>query len=518
MTGLGRRAFLGASGLTIATAAAGLGSTAANAAASAAGFRSAAPHAAAAGARAVHRAPRNSGRRKLIEAGWDMPGAVFVRDNIAAMQATQFDGVVFNLMENPGTKYVQAFDVFGPQQVLTLADMKLDVLQDIEWGSFTDNFIYAYAYAQAAGGVDWFDDAIWNNTAAKIALLGQALAASGAKGIALDPEDYGAHTWLYSTSQFPGKTFQQVKDQVRLRGAQFMTALQTAKPDVVVLCYFLGVMLRYQSENYEGHEYDSPYATFPAFIAGMLSTIGESVTIVDGSEDDYYLDETTQFFRSRQYQEGGWYLMPTAEQDAFGRIEMGSTVYVDNVLGHARAGIASKYPYYSSLTATDVQRWYEHNVYHAMLKSDRYVWVYSEAMTWWNPTAPYAGAYDGMVNAKAKFNAGDGLGFDLCRYSGFLDMSTKPVAVLSPQLSLSGPAHGSVVQAGDVVVLTASLGAADDVHAYTFYDNGREIETSMYAPYRAAVSVSEGAHTFVARAFRADTTHVTSNLLTVIAG
>lgn len=518
MTGIGRRAFLGAGGVTLATAVAGLAVHPASAAAAAQGpAAGAATHSAFGSIRAARRAPRNSGQRKLIEAGWDMPGAVFVRDNIAAMQLTQFDGVVFNLMENPGTKYVQAFDVFGPQQVLTLADMKIDVLEAIEWGTFTDNFIYAYAYAQEAGGIDWFDDAIWSNSAAKIALLGQALSASGAKGIALDPEDYGADTWLYSSAQFPGKTYAQVCAQVRVRGAQFMTALQTAKPDVIVLFYFLGVMLRYQSENYEGHEYDSPYATFPAFVGGMLSTMADTVTIVDGSEDDYYHDETTQFLRSRQYQEGAWYLLPETEHEAYGRIEMGSTVYVDNTLGHARAGIASKYAYYSSLTATDVQKWYEHNVYHSMLKSDRYTWIYSEQMTWWNPAAPFPGAYDGLVNAKAKFNAGNRLGYDLCRYAGFLDLAVKPVAVSSAVLSLTGPAHGAVKSEGDVVILTASLAAPADVHSYVFYDNGREIETSLYAPHRTAITLSKGAHTFVARAFLADTTHVTSNLLTVVA-
>lgn len=519
MTGIGRRAFLGAGGITLATAAAGLGSLSATASATSQGSvaHDVAQRPVARGASFMHSAPQNSGQRKLIEAGWDMPGAEYVRDNIAAMQLTQFDGVIFNLMENPGTKYVQAFDVFGPQQVLTLADMKIDVLEDIEWGSFTDNFIYAYAYAQEAGGIDWFDDAIWNNASAKIGLLGHALAASGAKGIALDPEDYGADTWLYSSAQFPGKTYAQVCAQVRLRGAQFMTALQTAKPDVIVLFYFLGVMLRYQSENYEGHEYDSPYATFPAFVGGMLSTMAESVTIVDGSEDDYYHDETTQFTRSRQYQEGAWYLLPETEHAAYDRIEMGSTVYVDNALGHARAGIASKYAYYSTLTATDVQKWYEHNVYHSMLKSDRYTWIYSEQMTWWNPAAPFAGAYDGLVNAKAKFNAGDRLGFDLCRYAGFLDLAVKPVAVSSAVLSLTGPAHGTVQAEGDVVILNASLAAPADVHSYVFYDNGRELETSMYAPHRTAITLSKGAHTFVARAFLADATHVTSNLLTVVA-
>lgn len=90
---------------------------------------------------------------------------------------------------------------------------------------------------------------------------------------------------------------------------------------------------------------------------------------------------------------------------------------------------------------------------------------------------------------------------------------------LSPSqaLSLTGPAHGAVLSEGDVVVLNTALAAPADVHSYVFYDNGRELETSMYAPHRTALTLSKGAHTFVARAFLADTTHVTSNLVTVVA-
>lgn len=507
MTRLGRRSFLAAGGVG-AAAVIGLGPD---------------------GARAEARSDRTkkperlqssasnaaTGRRKVIEFGWDMPGVEYLRNNIATMEQTPFDGVVFNLMENPGTHFVQAFDIFAPQQVLTLADMKLDVLQDIQWGTFTDNFIYTYAYAQAAGGIDWFDDSVWNNTASKIALLGQALAASQAKGIVIDAEDYGADTWLYSTTQFPGRTFEEVCAQVRHRGSQFMTALQSAKPDVTILFLLLGFTVRYQTENYLGREHESPYATFPAFVDGVLSAMNSTAIVIDGSEEDYFWDETTQYVRSRQYIEGAWSLLSPSVKEKFDRIEMAASVYVDLTLGHARAGIKARYAYYDTLTASDVQKWYEHNVYHAMLKSDRYVWLYNEEMTFWNPTNPFPGAIEGIVNSKTKFNQGQRLGYDMSRYTGYLDTITKPAFTSSPQLTLTGAANYSVHSVGAVITLSVAIAPTETVHAFTFYDNGREVETSMFAPYRAAVKLTAGAHTFVVRAFRHDTTHVTSNPIIV---
>lgn len=472
-------------------------------------------------AHAARPVPRVAGQRKIIEIGIDQPDIDYLTANMDKVRAQPFDGVSFTLSRTPGIPWVEGVQIFlkpgasaTSQYGMDPAHYKFDQLKRLEWGNLTDNFIWTFTYAEAAGGTDWFDEDMWRGARTKTRLLAEALNVSGAVGLAFDVEDYGAQTWYYNQSMFPGRTYEEVCAKVRQRGEQFMTELQKGKPDVVVLAFELGFAMRYHIEQTGGHPENAPYATFPAFVSGMLAALKAPATIVNGSESsDYYIDETAQFFGMQEYSDASWYLLDPDVRARHGEIEQGSAVYVDAVLGQLPPGSwgRSMFPYYGDLTRADTDRWFEHNVYHGQLKSDRYVWAWTERMRWWDPETHHPGAVPALTAAKQKFAAGEALGFDLCRPVGYNSRPTKPAVVSDSGFTLSSTPLASPRRTQQLL-LSVTNPAAADVREVAFYDNGCRIPgTSPMAPYRIGVTVTPGAHTYVARAFHGDGNHVTTN-------
>lgn len=180
--------------------------------------------------------------KKLIEYGWDVPTASFIRDNIDTMQKRPFDGVAFKLSredEQPSS----AFD----SRKWSEAELQLDSLSNIKWGNFTSNFIVLWASNPVT--MDWFDDGRWNIITANMQLLSKALKISRARGVFFDPEFYAVRQthslWFYTKDIYPTTNQADVEIMVRKRGAQFMTALQSEADSFDFLWfYFLSESVR----------------------------------------------------------------------------------------------------------------------------------------------------------------------------------------------------------------------------------------------------------------------------------
>ncbi|WP_194927009.1 Ig-like domain-containing protein [Catenulispora pinisilvae] len=458
-------------------------------------------------------------RRKFVEYGWDVPGPVYLRDHIQAMEQMPLDGVAFNLYENPalsgGTGATKLVNPLDPTP-LTAAGIQLDVLSAIGWQTFTDNFLVLTAGRPPATPMNWFDDTQWTTIQSNLGLLGQAVQASGAVGVFLDPENSAGNVaWQYNATLFPNNTFEQAQAQVRMRGGQFMSALQAARPDIKVLILHMSVLLRYLTPQYQaflgGQLSSNPYALFLSFVDGMLDARGPQATIHDGSETDYWFDESTLWVYDAQYQRGGWFAVSPENRCKWAENVLASTVYLDLTLGHATPNIAAIYGCYKTYAPSDFQQWYEHNLYHAALKSSEYVWLYSEKMSWWSGTA-FAGAADGVRAVQAKLQQGEALGYDMSKYLSYPDhRDTAATFTTSPSLVLSGPANGAQVAAGSAVVVTAVASDPASVERVEFYHNGQRIDYSTTPPNIAAVYAEPGPHTLLARAFLAAGGHVTSN-------
>ncbi len=324
--------------------------------------------------------------KKLIEYGWDMPTAEFVRGNIAAMEQQPFDGVALKLKDGDPTL---AFDA----QPWTQADVQLEALRAIRWKKLTDNFIGVWGFS--AQDMDWFSDVRWQTIDANTRLLSQAVQACRCKGITFDPEFYYKQQtfdpWNYRalpnavTNHY---SFAQVEAQVRQRGAQYMRALQSQAPALRVIVLHAWHTLAADYLNRKNLDASAgSYALVPAFLSGMLSAANKNSVVIDGQETAYYYENSRDYARAYDiiHNQVSWLLDERDRAKFKTNAQAGVAVSMDYPLGNWPE--LGKWPIYQKHKIPREFRlqWLKHNLYQALLSTDEYVWFYGEAAEWWKP-------------------------------------------------------------------------------------------------------------------------------------
>ena len=466
--------------------------------------------------------------KKLIEYSWDVPTAEYVRDNIRAMEERPFDGLTFRIGKRD---YISlAFDT----ERWAEADMQLDVLSDIEWGTFTDNFLMVWANTEGY----WFDDEHWETVTANMRLLSKALDAADAKGILFDPEYYGkgdCHPWRYGTfddkydkpaCDYGGRSLEEVEAQVRQRGSQFIDALETHVDDLDLISLHFMHVLYGQARWADTPLPQNKYALYRAFAEGMLDAADNKTRLVEGNEHAYYWSDTRHY--SSVYAEinedvEGIFTAPEYARLYKDKADVAFAASTDCVF--VTPSFAKLFPGCDQgLSETEKALWFEQNIYNALLHSDEYVWLYSESgyhpggydtrnrMDWWSDPPQHVppGAEQAIRRAKEKLEREQALGFNLGRKTErFADSSIPATFTKTPELRLSLSAGGEAREvrvesvngevAGLELYLDSVLVAESDGVPYTF-----ELE-----------NLSSGQHTLFARGFSADGSHNTSNPVTV---
>lgn len=444
--------------------------------------------------------------KKLIEFGWDIPGAEFVRDHIRQMEQRPFNGIVMNLnaVDNDPQglpdfdDMVLAFD----RTPWTQADMKLGVLSAIQWSKFTDNFLLL----QSANpdNMNWFDDQHWTTIQANIKLLSKAVKAMRGQGIFFDTEAYLNDPWRFKDDNgnllYPGKTFAQVAAKARERGAQFMGALQSEAPNIKIIMSFMSGLIRAEYEDVGSFE-NSQTGLLKAFVEGMLTTATSGVRIIDGNEGAYYYDKTPQFADGFAYSQNAISLFDPALHSKYRQnVRTAQAVYADGLLNNTDL---SNYDF--PFTQQQFAQWWQHNLYHAYATSHTYVWIYSEGMDWWNdPSYPLPGllpdALAGIEAVQTKIRQGQALGFDLV----FRDQDTQPTFSTSPKVSLSATASGRTITMNAAVTGT-------DIYSVEFYRDNVKVFEDRSAPYSFTLNnESRGNKVLVARVYSNQAYHGTS--------
>lgn len=345
-------------------------------------------------------------RKKLIEYGWDVPYPEFVQEHIREMELRPFDGIIFRLRD-----FNHAFDTRRWDEV-TLRS-QFDALANIDWETFTDNFLCLYAANH--WGMDWFNDAQWETITSNLRLTSRAAKIGRCVGICFDPEPYGPNPWGYP-GIYKDKTFTEVANQVRRRGAQFITALQQELPHLRLLTFFqlsiFGNLVdepdpKRREERLTMHD----YALLPAFLNGILDAAAPGVRIIDGNEGAYYYTDADAYFRAYHLmkQRALAFIVPENRDKYVSQVHAGMALYMDQLLALRlpEGGFLSYY-----LSPQERMRWLEHNVYYALISTDEYVWCYSERMSWWENRVP-EGAEESIRSAREKVAHGKPLGFDL---------------------------------------------------------------------------------------------------------
>ncbi|MEM1042360.1 MAG: hypothetical protein AAGI91_06980 [Bacteroidota bacterium] len=460
--------------------------------------------------------PAHQPEKTLLHFGWSTPGVDFLLDHPEDLGISPFDGISFHL----GTgRWLEAISYPGiyDQPLLAFADrpwtaeeLRLDELGGIEWGALEGNFVAQMG--QSFETLDWFDDDHWATVAANARLVSQAVAASGARGILFDPEYYGFadyNPWRYFPWAYPDRTFEEVEVQVRQRGVEYVQALQSARADMVVLSlWWMGVV--YAQTQANGSLEGSGYEFMRAFLNGMLDGARPGLTLVDGNEGTYYVDES--WLVSNNYDflryEATTLLDPVHRPAWQTEHQVGYAVYADYPLGLD--------PAYVWGHPEDFQLdWFEHNVYHALLTTDEFVWVYDEEINWWDePDAGWAryvppGTEERIASARAKLAAGKGLGFDLAKPGEFwFDPAVAADRIAAPEARLVLP-PGPLTLGEPFTVTVEVDGPAQFVSLIV---NGAYAAPDDFeAPFEFEVSgLSKGTVTLWARAQTDGYEHVTT--------
>jgi len=327
-------------------------------------------------------------RKKFIELGWDIPNTAYLKEHHEEMQrTTPFDGVMLALEATApdGKKYSsQRMMDAQPWDPAWFAEAVAD-LKACRWTTFTDNFI---RFNFTPGTIAWDDDEGWANLCNKTALCAQIAKETGLKGFAADFEPYGKAMFRYSADS--GRSFEETLPLVRKRGQQWMEAIASKYPDMVLFTLFIADVNL--SAGYDARLENTlkslGYGLLPAFFNGMLDAVPPKMRIVDGCETGYYKNGFDEFCRT------AWAIRsiggpairlvaPENREKYVNQVQVGFGFYLDmytNPEGHV---------YYRGPKegGTRLDR-LEENLFAARETTDQYVWIYGEQRRWWKPVNP----------------------------------------------------------------------------------------------------------------------------------
>ena len=351
-------------------------------------------------------------RKKVVEYGWDVPYPDFVEHNIQEMEKRPFDGIIFR------TKgFDHAFDtnVWKKEEL----QPQLDTLARIKWRKFTDNFLTLYAANKS--NMDWFNDNHWNTIVENMKLFSSAVQTGHCVGVCFDPEPYGTDPWVYPGS-YKDKSFDEVAEQVRKRGQQFIRALETNVPGLRLLSFFqfglYGDILDEPDTKVRQEKLLKKWMVLlPSFYIGILEGASPDTILIDGNESAYYYESPDSFFRAYHLiRQRAQALIPEDLRRKYNaQVQAGMALYIDQTLAKRTQETTSHF-----LPPQEQLRFFEHNAYYALTTTDEYVWCYSERMNWWLPPEKVqpdrvlpAGVEEALVSAKKKYEQGRPLGFDI---------------------------------------------------------------------------------------------------------
>lgn len=316
--------------------------------------------------------------KKLIEFGWDEPNTAFMRQHIAEMERSPFDGCVFHVtsVKPDGTPGEFMWEGWSAR-AFTEAELQpaLADLQATHFHRFTHNFL---RFNTTPGDVDWFDDfsAILNNArlAAQVARMGKA------EGILFDVEQYKAPLFDYRKQRDAGrKSWDEYAAQVRQRGREVMNAFQQGYPDVTVLLTFGYSLPWWETQGGKKPFADCEYGLLAPFLDGMVEAASGRTRLVDGYELAYFHNKDTTKFAAA-YQTIREELLPIVANSKkyrrFFSVSFGLWMDFDSTAIGWDGDDASKNFYTPEEFETSVRT--------ALEVADEYVWIYTQIPRWWS--------------------------------------------------------------------------------------------------------------------------------------
>lgn len=419
--------------------------------------------------------PTKINKKVILYGGYNNHvGPAWVKSNLAKVEALPFDGIVLNTGNAPGADAVDVFFLFNPYW----SSLDSVSLQGVKWSHCKYNMFEVWTDDNA--GMSYFNDSQWDKILANTRKVARAAKAANFAGVLLDTEPYSQLSPWDQRKKLDGHSETELRAKIRLRGGQFMAALQKELPNIVVLTpYFFSWA---PDPDWMGRS----WALLPDWCNGMLDSIKGDARLIEGDEYTYYLTNTSDWF--------GRY--------SFDRLDLRKYAKPEN---------ASKYDKYVqvgkstfSQHISGAKEW-EHNHYMGMMTTDEYVWAFLPGTPFFHSPTP-TDVDQAIRSAMKKYNNGERLGFDMVG-------SNFPSAV---NVNITSPANGTKVASKATVKVTVT---ATGVSTVTLYKNVLAGSVDASVPFEWTFSnLPDGEYTFVARAKNNSGEWGTSNPVNVIIG
>lgn len=328
------------------------------------------------------RGERGEVSKKLIAVGWDNPATADVAELCTQLeQTTPFDGMAVRVVfEHEGETYNDFSTMQRTRWQKAWLQQATDDLKSCEFDELTNNFI---RFNNTPGDFDWSDDEGWATLANNVALLAGMAKEAGLKGLLYDPESYEAPQFKYDPST--GLSFKETVNKARQRGAELMTAMTDAYPDMTFLGMWLFSRLYPSISDLSVAALSADtYGLYPAFVNGMLDALPPTAVMVDATEFGYFytrnLEGVFRLYAAIKNVNGPLLapLLDPENRDKYQQqVQAGFAIYLDayvNELGD---------PFYHGPKPGGTRLDRFRDTVQAMLSAaDEYVWVYSEQAKW----------------------------------------------------------------------------------------------------------------------------------------
>jgi hypothetical protein len=350
-------------------------------------------------------------RKKLIFFGWNWPQPEFVRQNIGQMEQRPFDGTTIQLSAatNPLTR--KPYPTAG-------FDRDAKALVATKFKKFSDNFLFMASGIE--DGWRWDSDSDWAAAEANLKQFARVARAGRCKGFFFDTEPYGLSNsswnmgpWRFRKSIYGDASYTEVAALVRRRGEQFLKALQSELPDLILVCTWLMEYLYREVENEKkspAENLESAYNLLPPFLEGMLKAARGKTRIIDGNEIGYVYSSAAEYAATRRRIRDSRTLLEPPYRSLYDRrVGIAQSGFVDALMN------LSKSTYYIGFFLKDKalqEKTLESSVYHMLQTTDEYAWLYSEQMDWWKGRIP-EGVEEAVRRGREKAQTGQPLGLNL---------------------------------------------------------------------------------------------------------
>jgi hypothetical protein len=333
--------------------------------------------------------------KQLIEFGWDEPDTRFMRDHIAQLQASPFDGCVFHVGGRDARGHHGEFTWnawggrrFAPAEV----ESARQDLVATDFGRFRSNFLRVNV---TPGDLDWFAD--HSAVMANLELAARLARDGGCPGILLDTEPYMGALWDYRAQvRYWPHTWDELAAQVRMRGQEAIRALERGYPGLTIMFTYAWSMPLEETAGGRRRLADVKYGLLAPFLDGMLSAASDGVVFVDGHEQSYPYREPGRFAAKADSMRRGVQRI-TGEPERYARqLSVGFGIWLDYDWRHRGWYPDDPQRNYFTPEAFGVA------VRAALSHADRYVWIYSETPRWWTAeggTRALPAAYDSVLRA-----------------------------------------------------------------------------------------------------------------------